>query len=57
MESEYGVYVVLFTFRCEDSENKATKLETREVTLVECAAGKDECEHAYLCGTSEEAVQ
>ena len=45
MESEYGVYVVLFTFRCEDQKNKALRLELREATLVECAAGKDEPEY------------
>ena len=50
MESEYGVYVVLFTCRCEDRRNKAVKLELREATLVEFATGKDERECGYRCG-------
>ena len=34
---EYGVYVVLFTFRCEDQEKiKATELERRVLTKAEC---------------------
>ena len=54
---EYGVYVVLFTFRCEDQENKATELEPRVLTKVECVEGGDEWDYEPRCGTSKKAVQ
>ena len=57
MEREYEVYVVLFTFRCEDQENKATELELRAVTSVECVAGRDEWDYEPRCGASKKAVQ
>ena len=57
MEREHGVYVDLFIFRCENQENKATELELRAVTSVECVAWRDEWDYEPRCGTSEKAVQ
>ena len=57
MESEYCVYVVLFTFRCEEQENNVAELELRVLTLVECMVGRDERNYEHRCGTSEKAVQ
>ena len=36
------VYVVSFTFRCEDQENKTLKLEWKEEISVEVAVAEDE---------------
>ena len=44
MESEFGVYVALFTFRCRrfKKKTKTTELERRVLTKAECVEGGDE---------------